>query len=217
MTTFLSLGKDKTPIPRILKRTLQRIHSAVASQEFSVQYLHALTPPSAINYASVFSNQPTATYSAISIGASPTDAILASVTEVSPGTGAAGSPPDPNEQGISWNVDHILELQFVVGAFQVNPRPYAHIFSRDLRASSHGERSLADTNHKKYHRHYIDPSRKLELGITRMLHLNQRYLCAVSSLSQNPILSTQLKPSPRPKTTIRRLRLQRHIQPPRHP
>lgn len=78
---------------------------------------------SAINYASVFSNQPTATYSAISIGASPTDAILASVTEVSPGTGAAGSPPDPNEQGISWNVDHILELQFVVGAFQVNPRP----------------------------------------------------------------------------------------------
>lgn len=156
------------------------MNSAVASQGFSVQYLHGLTLPSAINYASVFSNQPTATYSAVSVGTSPTDAILASVTAVSPGTGAAGSPPDSDEQGNSWNVDHILELQFVVGAFQLNSRPYVHIFSRDHGAISLRERDLADTNHEKYHRHYIDPSRELELGISRMLHLNQRYLCAVS-------------------------------------
>lgn len=103
-----------------------------------------LTLPSAINYASVFSAQPTATYSAVFIGASPSDAILSSFKEVPSGTGAAGSPPDPNEQGPIYNVDHILELQFVVGAFQSNPRPYVHIFPRDL-----GERDLTDTNHRK--------------------------------------------------------------------
>ena len=120
----------------------------MASINSSVQYLHSLTLPSAINYASVFSAQATATYSAVSTGASPGAAVLASVTAISPGTGAAGSPPDPNEQGNVYNVDHILELQFVVGAFQVNPRPYVHIFPRDPRAHHLGERGHADTNHK---------------------------------------------------------------------
>ncbi|KAM0802096.1 hypothetical protein BDR22DRAFT_135903 [Usnea florida] len=77
----------------------------------------------AIDYTSVFSAQATATYSAVSTGASPSDAVLASVTAVSPGNAAAGTPPDPSEQGQIYNIDHILELQFVVGAFQVNPRP----------------------------------------------------------------------------------------------
>ncbi|KAL8687481.1 MAG: hypothetical protein Q9218_006359, partial [Villophora microphyllina] len=39
------------------------------------------------------------------------------------GTDAVGSPPDSKEQGPRYVVDHILELQFVVGAFQINPRP----------------------------------------------------------------------------------------------
>lgn len=92
----------------------------------------SLILPSAIDYASVFSAQATATYSAVSTGASPSDAVLASVTAVSPGTGAVGSPPDPKEQGDVYNVDHILELQFVVGAFQVNSRPYVQSFPETL-------------------------------------------------------------------------------------
>ena len=90
----------------------------------SVSYVHSLTLPLAVNYAASFSAQATATYSVVSTGASPTDAALASHTEVSPGTGAPGAPLDPQEQGTAYNVDHIFELQFVVGAFQLNPRPY---------------------------------------------------------------------------------------------
>ena len=95
---------------------------------FLVWYLQLLTLPSALDYTSIFSAQATATYSAVSTGASASDAVLASVTAVSPGNGAAGVPPDPAEQGRIYNIDHILELQFVVGAFQVNPRPYVRIF-----------------------------------------------------------------------------------------
>ena len=95
---------------------------------FPVPDVPLLTPLSAIDYTSVFSAQATATYSAVSTGASPSDAVLASVTAVSPGNAAAGTPPDPSEQGQIYNIDHILELQFVVGAFQVNPRPYVCVF-----------------------------------------------------------------------------------------
>ncbi|KAL8676080.1 MAG: hypothetical protein Q9186_007365 [Xanthomendoza sp. 1 TL-2023] len=82
-----------------------------------------LTVASAINYASVFSAQATVTYSAVSTGAQATDAQLVATTTVTPGNNAVGPPPDTNEQGPRYVVDHILELQFVVGAFQVNPRP----------------------------------------------------------------------------------------------
>lgn len=123
-----------------------------------VWYIQLLTLPSALDYTSIFSAQATATYSAVSTGASPSDAVLASVTAVSPGNGAAGVPPDPDEQGRIYNIDHILELQFVVGAFQVNPRPYVRIFHKGSNALRHGERDPADTNHKKYHGRHINPS-----------------------------------------------------------
>ncbi|KAL8670784.1 MAG: hypothetical protein Q9224_007652, partial [Gallowayella concinna] len=84
---------------------------------------------SAINYASVFSAQATVTYSAVSTGAQATDAQLVATTTVTPGNNAVGPPPDTNEQGPRYVVDHILELQFVVGAFQVNPRPQTSIAS----------------------------------------------------------------------------------------
>ncbi|KAL8821134.1 MAG: hypothetical protein Q9223_000789 [Gallowayella weberi] len=77
----------------------------------------------AIDYASAFSARATVTYSAVSTGAQATDAVLVATTTVSPGNAAVGPPPDSNEQGPRYVVDHILELQFVVGAFQVNPRP----------------------------------------------------------------------------------------------
>ncbi|KAL8635548.1 MAG: hypothetical protein Q9228_006968 [Teloschistes exilis] len=76
----------------------------------------------AVNYRTVFSNQATVTYSAVSPGALPASAQLAATTTV-PGNIRPGSPPDPTEQGTVYVVDHILELQFVVGAFQVNPQP----------------------------------------------------------------------------------------------
>ncbi|KAL9018007.1 MAG: hypothetical protein Q9185_004676 [Variospora sp. 1 TL-2023] len=81
---------------------------------------------SAFDYASKFSAQATATYSAVSIGAAPSDATLVATTSQSPGSNPVGSPPDPNEQGPRYVVDHIVELQFVVGAFRVNPRPYVN-------------------------------------------------------------------------------------------
>ena len=116
---------------------------------FAVWYIQLLTLLSAVDYTSIFSAQSTATYSAVSTGASPINAVLASVTAVSPGNGAAGTPPDPSEQGPKYNIDHILELQFVVGAFKVNSRPYVRIFLRGLDAVRHGEQDLADTNHEK--------------------------------------------------------------------
>ncbi|KAI4101985.1 MAG: hypothetical protein L6R37_004650 [Teloschistes peruensis] len=76
----------------------------------------------AVNHRSVFFNQATVTYSAISTGALPASAQLAATTTV-PGNIRPRSPPDPTEQGTVYVVDHILELQFVVGAFQVNPQP----------------------------------------------------------------------------------------------
>ncbi|KAI4191583.1 MAG: hypothetical protein LQ346_004729 [Caloplaca aetnensis] len=77
----------------------------------------------AVDYASVFSAQSTATYSAVSVGSAPSEATLVATTTVAPGTKAVGSPPEPREQGDKYVVDHILELQFVVGAFSVNTRP----------------------------------------------------------------------------------------------
>lgn len=77
----------------------------------------------AIDYASVFSAQAAVTYSAISVGAAPSDAVQIATTTISPGNNAVGSPPDHKEQGDKYVVDHILELQFVVGAFQINPPP----------------------------------------------------------------------------------------------
>ncbi|KAL9578853.1 MAG: hypothetical protein Q9203_006939, partial [Teloschistes exilis] len=77
----------------------------------------------AVKYRNIFSNQATVTYSAVSTGAQPASAKLVATSTVSPGTNGVGSPPDANEQGTGYTVDHILELQFVVGAFQVNPRP----------------------------------------------------------------------------------------------
>ena len=76
----------------------------------------------AINYASLFSAQPTVIYSALSTGTATTDARLVATTTISPGNSVVGSPPDLI-QGNQYVVDHILELQFVVGAFQVNTRP----------------------------------------------------------------------------------------------
>ncbi|KAL8650247.1 MAG: hypothetical protein Q9210_003939 [Variospora velana] len=80
----------------------------------------------AVDYAARFSAQATATYSAVSIGAAPSDAALVATTSQSPGSNAVGSPPDPKEQGPGYVVDHIVELQFAVGAFQINPRPYVN-------------------------------------------------------------------------------------------
>ncbi|KAL8707434.1 MAG: hypothetical protein Q9225_007756, partial [Loekoesia sp. 1 TL-2023] len=77
----------------------------------------------AVDYASAFSAQATVTYSAVSVGASPSDAVLTATTTVSPGSNGVGPPPDPKQQGPRYVVDHILELQFVVGAFQINDRP----------------------------------------------------------------------------------------------
>ena len=105
--------------------------------KYPVGCIERLTMISAIDYTSVFSAQATATYSAVSTGASPSDAVLASVTAVSPGNGAAGAPPGPAEQGRIYNIDHILELQFVVGAFQVNPRPYVRICHQVFSAIRH--------------------------------------------------------------------------------
>ena len=133
---FFNLRKDKTQIRTIWKRTLPQIHSVMASQNSYVWYRYLLTIPSAVDYTSVFSAQATATYSAVSTGASPSDAVLASVTAVAPGNGAPGVPRDPNEQGNIYNIDHILELQFVVGAFSVNPRPYALTPPRAIRDPS---------------------------------------------------------------------------------
>lgn len=124
--------------------------------KFPVWYKRILTLLSAIDYTSIFSAQATATYSAVFTGASPSNAVLASVTAVPQGNGAPGVPPDPSEQGQIYNIDHILELQFVVGAFQVNPRPYVRNFPRGFGTVRHGERDLADTNHKKHHGHYIN-------------------------------------------------------------
>ncbi|KAI4094910.1 MAG: hypothetical protein Q9206_004671 [Seirophora lacunosa] len=78
----------------------------------------------AVNYASVFSAQKTVTYSAVSTGAAPSDATLVGTVTRSPGSNAAGSPPDAKEQGKQFVVDHIVELQFVVGAFSIQSRPY---------------------------------------------------------------------------------------------
>ncbi|KAL8774320.1 MAG: hypothetical protein Q9209_001071 [Squamulea sp. 1 TL-2023] len=77
----------------------------------------------ALDYAAIFSAQDTVTYSAISVGTKTADAVQTATTIISPGNNAVGSPPDPKEQGDKYVVDHILELQFVVGAFQINPRP----------------------------------------------------------------------------------------------
>ncbi|KAL8917004.1 MAG: hypothetical protein Q9208_008222 [Pyrenodesmia sp. 3 TL-2023] len=60
----------------------------------------------------------------VSIGAAPSDAALVGTTTITPGNNRPGPPPDQKEQGDRYEVDHILELQFAVGAFQVNPRPY---------------------------------------------------------------------------------------------
>ncbi|KAL8799656.1 MAG: hypothetical protein Q9182_005726 [Xanthomendoza sp. 2 TL-2023] len=83
----------------------------------------------AIDYASAFRARATVTYSAVSTGAQPSDAVLVATTTVSPGNAAVGPPPDSREQGPRYVVDHILELQFVVGAFSVNPRPQTSIAS----------------------------------------------------------------------------------------
>ncbi|KAL8761075.1 MAG: hypothetical protein Q9184_002781 [Pyrenodesmia sp. 2 TL-2023] len=83
----------------------------------------AATGPLPVNYASIFSAQATVTYSAVSVGAAPSDAALIGTTTVTPGTNRPGPPPDKKEQGEIYVVDHILELQFAVGAFSVNPRP----------------------------------------------------------------------------------------------
>ncbi|KAL8791712.1 MAG: hypothetical protein Q9195_005719 [Heterodermia aff. obscurata] len=89
----------------------------------------AATDQLPIDYASLFSAQPTVTYSAVSVGAAPSNARLVATTSVSPGSNAVGSPPDSSEQGPNYVVDHILELQFAVGAFQINPRPQTSVAS----------------------------------------------------------------------------------------
>ncbi|KAL9576737.1 MAG: hypothetical protein Q9203_007682 [Teloschistes exilis] len=109
----------------------------------------------AVNYRTVFSNQATVTYSAVSPGALPASAQLAATTTV-PGNIRPGSPPDPTEQGTVYVVDHILELQFVVGAFQVNPQPcalpsflsphYSHLLTWHLRTQ--GPTAIPDANWK---------------------------------------------------------------------
>lgn len=63
------------------------------------------------------------TYAAVSTGAATSDARLVATTTLMPGNKAVGSPPDSSEQGTKYVVDHILELQFAVGAFKVNLWP----------------------------------------------------------------------------------------------
>ncbi|KAI4254267.1 MAG: hypothetical protein LQ352_003183 [Teloschistes flavicans] len=66
----------------------------------------------AVNYRSIFSNQPTVTYSAVSTGAQPASAKLVATSTVSPGTNGVGSPPDTKEQGTALDVDPAFSLEF---------------------------------------------------------------------------------------------------------
>ncbi|KAL8662434.1 MAG: hypothetical protein Q9202_004755, partial [Teloschistes flavicans] len=155
------------------KRMLQQIRFAMA----------------AVNYRSIFSNQPTVTYSAVSTGAQPASAKLVATSTVSPGTNGVGSPPDTKEQGTAYAVDHILELQFVVGAFQVNPRPYALLFHPPVRRLP-----FADLTFLKNPRLDVDPAFSLEFRISRLLYQDQRLrtLCPAdlfASYSQESIAS----------------------------
>ncbi len=75
----------------------------------------------AVDYTSVYYAQDPATLTAIATGAADTDASFVSTSTVKPGQNA-GSPPD-STQGATYQVDHIVELQFLVGAFSVNARP----------------------------------------------------------------------------------------------
>lgn len=75
----------------------------------------------AVDYASLYYAQNPATLTAIATGAADTDASFVPTATVTPGQNA-GSPPDAT-QGAKYQVDHIVELQFLVGAFSVNARP----------------------------------------------------------------------------------------------
>ncbi|KAL9100974.1 MAG: hypothetical protein Q9163_003716 [Psora crenata] len=78
----------------------------------------------AVDYASLYTAQPTATYTTLAIGNQPSDASFVSYTTVAPGQNAGGPPTEVAAvQGSTWEIDHIVELQFFVGAFSVENRP----------------------------------------------------------------------------------------------
>ena len=68
-----------------------------------------------MNARSIYTNQATQTYSQISIGPAPNDAVFTIFETVGPQV--RPTPPSATQQGRIWNVDHILELQVLGYAF----------------------------------------------------------------------------------------------------